>query len=117
MAASDQRVQFTFNNCVAVHVADLEQARAFYSDTLGLGLKEERSDCLVYDSGALEFYVVKDESPRPPVPSFTVSDISEARHYLEAHGCRIVKEEGGSLYFEEPGGTVFDLIEKRDSGA
>jgi catechol 2,3-dioxygenase-like lactoylglutathione lyase family enzyme len=116
-ASPDHRVKFTSNNCVAVHVPDLDRAQEFYSNTLGLSLKEERPGCLVYDSGLLELYIVKDENPRPPVPSFTVPSLSEARRFLESHGCRIVKDDGGSLYFQEPGGTVFDLIEKRDDAA
>ena len=110
---TEKAPRFNSNKCVAIHVKDLKKPETFYSNVMGFKLKEKRSDCLVYDTGLLELYVVKDTQQRPPVPSFTVKDLQAAREYLLAKGCKVVTEpEGGWLYFQDPNGFVFDLIER-----
>ena len=51
--AAAPAVAFTSNTEVAIHVPDLEVARAFYVDVLGFRLATMTADYLELDSGAL----------------------------------------------------------------
>jgi hypothetical protein len=49
--------------------------------------------------------------PHPPVPSFNVECLSDAKRRLLEGGCEIVVERKKSVYFKDPSGVIFDVIE------
>ena len=104
--------QFRSNRCIAIHVTDLEKAAAFYGEVLGFRLLSRTVDQLEYDTGVLLLYVNRSPEPLSPIPSLSVPDIGAARQRLIAAGCVIVEDRGGSLYFRDPLGAVFDVIEE-----
>jgi catechol 2,3-dioxygenase-like lactoylglutathione lyase family enzyme len=103
---------FRSNRCIAIHVADLEQATAFYGDVLGFRLLSRSIDQLEYDTGVLLLYVNRSAEAFSPIPSLSVPDIASAKQRLKAAGCAIIDDRGGSLYFRDPFGAVFDVIEE-----
>ena len=103
---------FNSNRCIAVHVPDLEKAAAFYGGTLGFKLLNRTSDYLEYDTGTLRLYVNRSKESLPPIPSFSVADIKAAKKRLTDAGCTIVEDRGGSLYFRDPFGFTFDVVEE-----
>ena len=54
-------------------------------------------------------------SVAPPVASMDVSNVAAAKRHLVAAGCEIVREsaEDRALYFKDPFGVVWDVIEKK----
>ena len=105
-------VGFRSNRCVAIHVTNLKKTAAFYGDVLGFKLLSSTADQLEYDTGALLLYVNRSVKPSSPIPSLSAGNIAAARQRLTSAGCAIVEDRGGSLYFRDPFGAVFDIIEE-----
>jgi len=103
-------MRFLSNRDMAVGVADLKTAIQFYEDTLGFKPVQIEPGLRVYDIGHITLYVEQGE-PHPPVPSFTVEGLSEARKHLVMNGCNILVERDNSLYFRDPTGNIWDIIE------
>jgi len=96
---------------VAIHLRTLAKAERFYSDVMGFKLKSKTRTCLEYDTGSLMLYVNRSSKAQPPTPSFSVRSIARARKLLKGARCEIVVDRGSSLYFRDPFGNVFDVIE------
>jgi catechol 2,3-dioxygenase-like lactoylglutathione lyase family enzyme len=99
------------NTCLAIHLPSLAKAERFYSDILGFRLRSKSRTCLEYDTGDLQLYVNRSPTAQPPTPSFSVKSIGRARKRLQAAGCEIIVDRGKSLYFKDPFGNIFDVIE------
>jgi catechol 2,3-dioxygenase-like lactoylglutathione lyase family enzyme len=104
-------MKFRSNNCVAIHVKDLKKAERFYGDVLGFKLKSRARGYLCFNTGRFLLYINKSKKTQPPVPSFTVKSIREAKAHLKKAGCKIVHDWGGAIYFRDPFGIVYDAIE------
>ena len=104
-------MRFRSNTCVAVHLRSLAKAEHFYGDVLGFKLKRRTKTSLEFGTGALRLFVNRSAKAQPPIPSFSVRDIGKAKRLLKGAGCKIVADRGGSLYFRDPFGFVFDVIE------
>lgn len=114
------RVRFRSNTEIAIHVPDLARAEAFYGGVLGFALVERSDDQLTFDTGALRLYVNREpETVRTYIPSLDVPDYAAARAHLEAAGCRTVPVgiDPNAVYFQDPFGLVFDIIERPGPGA
>ena len=103
-------MRFNGSRDIAVTVGSLKTSRVFYEDVLGFTPMKVEEKLVVYDTGVITLYVQELE-PHPPVPSFTVENLVEARAHLEANGCVVTKEWKKSLYFRDPDGNVWDIIE------
>ena len=77
-----------------------------------LKLVEKGAGRAVYDTGHLTLYI-EERMPHPPVLSFKVECLSDAKRRLQEGGCEIVVERKKSLYFKDPTGVVFDDIEPK----
>lgn len=104
-------MKFRSNNCVRVHLPDLKRAEAFFTGVLGFRLTDKSATQLEYDTGRFLLCVNKSEQALPPIPSFTVISAKAAKEHLLASGCEIVEDRGTSLYFRDPFGMVYDVIE------
>jgi len=104
-------MRFRSNNCVAIHLPSLAKAERFYRDVLGFRLKSKSRAYLEFDTGHFLLYVNRSKSPQPPTPSFTVKDLKKAKRLLVGAGCKILVDRGGSIYFRDPFGNIFDAIE------
>jgi uncharacterized protein YndB with AHSA1/START domain/catechol 2,3-dioxygenase-like lactoylglutathione lyase family enzyme len=105
---------FRANRDVAIEVADLAAAEAFYAGTLGFRVVSRGEGQLALDTGALTLWVSRATGAATSfVPSLTVPDARAARATLEGAGCRVVREEaaGSGFYFADPFGLVIDVIE------
>ena len=96
---------------LAIHVQDLLRAKQFYTDVLGFQLLEEDEERLVFDTGSLTLFVVKDEVTRPFIPALRVTNLDDARQHLESHSSKILRHFAPtrSFYFEDPFGIVWDV--------
>ncbi len=104
-------MKFRSNNCIAIHLTSLAKAERFYSDVLGFKLKSKTGTCLEYDTGQFLLYLNRSRKAQPPTPSFSVKSIAKAKRLLMGARCQIVVDRGSSLYFRDPFGNVFDVIE------
>ena len=103
-------MRFIGNRDIAISVENMDKAIGFYEATLGLEPVKDEQGLRVYDAGDFTLYVERGE-PHPPVPSFTVPNLADARRHLVENGCTILTELGRSLYFRDPTGIVWDIIE------
>jgi predicted enzyme related to lactoylglutathione lyase len=102
---------FRSNNCVAIHLEDITAAENFYTNVMKFTLLTRSDAYLEYDTGHFLLYVNRDLDTRPPIPSFTVKDIAVAKQSLQQNGCTILREDTNSLYFRDPFGITYDVIE------
>jgi catechol 2,3-dioxygenase-like lactoylglutathione lyase family enzyme len=102
---------FRSNNCVAIHLEDITAAENFYTNVMKFRLLTRSEAYLEYDTGHFLLYVNRDLNTQPPIPSFTVNDIGAAKQALLDNGCIILREDRHSLYFRDPFGITYDVIE------
>ncbi|NYF92021.1 VOC family protein [Tunturiibacter empetritectus] len=102
---------FKSNNCVAIHLEDITAAENFYTNVMKFTLLSRSDGYLEYDTGHFLLYVNRDLNTQPPIPSFTVEDINAARQSLLDNGCEILREGQNSLYFRDPFGITYDIIQ------
>src|SRR6266550_4938870 len=113
MSPPADRVAFRSNREIAIHVADLARAEAFYNGVLGFRLVRRSLDQLEFDTGELRLYVNRDAStPISYIPSFDVEDYQKALRFLEGVGCKLKFAGEHATYFEDPFGFVFNIVER-----
>ena len=96
-------VKFASDGNLAIHVTDLKKAEDFYSNVLRFRLSQKTNKRLVYETGRITLYVVKDNKVLPFIPTLEVAHYEKAKQYLIKNGCKIIKEwpEDRALYFED----------------
>ncbi|MCI0329413.1 MAG: VOC family protein [candidate division Zixibacteria bacterium] len=102
---------FKSSRLIAIHVPNLKKAERFYSGVLGFKLIRKTGKHLVYKTGLLTLYVVRDNKVSPFIPSLGVKDWKKAKTYLTQNGCRILKvfPKDRAFYFKDPFGIVIDV--------
>lgn len=103
-------MKFVSNRDVAVGVENLTDAIKFFEDTLGFKPTKIEKGLRVYDTMQFTFYI-KEGDIHPPILSFTVEDLNNAKEYLINNRCNILVERENSLYFRDPTGQIWDIIE------
>ena len=103
---------FRSNNCVAIHLVDITAAENFYTNVMKFRLISKSDLSLEYDTGHFVLYVNRDLNTQPPIPSFSVKNLEAAKHFLIENGCAILREDPTSLYFRDPFGITYDVIEE-----
>ncbi|MBA2253572.1 MAG: VOC family protein [Chloroflexi bacterium] len=111
-----------------VATADLERARRFYTETLGLGVMSEDPAGIVFTAGAgtaILVYLRPEHSPAPQtIATFEVDDVAQMVRDLEAKGVRFedydmpgiktvdhVADLGGqkAAWFTDPDGNIIAI--------
>ncbi len=116
---------------IVVLTPDLEEARRFYRDAVGLGLSGETADQLVFDLGGTEFHVFRCTDPAPggyrhgataaTACAFEVVSLEAEMRRMTAAGVVFLHARpaenafSGVRYaaFEAPGGNVHEIVERR----
>lgn len=89
-----------------IAVTDIERAKAFYGDTLGLSAKEERSDGVVYESGGTWMLVYPSQfagTNQATCLTFEVTDIEAAVAELTGRGLTFEQYDFPGLKTDERG--------------
>jgi catechol 2,3-dioxygenase-like lactoylglutathione lyase family enzyme len=111
-------------------VSDLEEAREFYGETLGLKTSEEYGLMWLHLAGGRDTLVYQQADPTPAsytILNFEVGDIDEAVDALAARGVRferydgveqdergIFREEGPYIaWFKDPAGNTLSVLQER----
>ncbi len=97
MSAAVRSVQLGPLGQIALTIADLQRATAFYRDTLGLPLLFEVPRMSFFDMGGIRLLLGVPEADAPPangssVLYYRVDDIQAAYHELSDRGVRFLGE-------------------------
>ena len=105
-------MRFKSTRLIAIHVTDLKKAERFYSGVLGFKLIRKTGKHLIYKTGLLTLYVVRDKKVSPFIPSLGVGDWKKAKTFLTQNGCRILKvfPKDKAFYFKDSFGIVIDVV-------
>jgi catechol 2,3-dioxygenase-like lactoylglutathione lyase family enzyme len=116
---------------IVILTPELDEARRFYRDVLGLSLRREAANQLVFDLGAVEFNVFSCTDPAPAtyrhgataatVCAFEVASIEAEMERMQACGVVFLHAKpaenafSGVRYaaFQAPGGNVHEIVERR----
>jgi catechol 2,3-dioxygenase-like lactoylglutathione lyase family enzyme len=110
-------------------VPDIEQARRFYGDTLGLRVSEENGLLTLHIAGDRDIVVYPKPDHAPAtytILNFPVTDIEAAVDALAARGVRFERYEGADqddkginrgmgpaiAWFTDPAGNILSVIEE-----
>lgn len=98
-------------NCIVFHTTDLDEAKVFYGDVLGLELREIKDDYVAFRCHGVEIGLeLEGERKRiksAPEVYFLVDDIYDWTERLEKASVNIVE----GLRKEDWGGTVITLTD------
>jgi catechol 2,3-dioxygenase-like lactoylglutathione lyase family enzyme len=111
-------------------VDDMEKAREFYGETLGLRTSEEYGLMWLHLAGGRDTLVYHRPDPTPAsytILNFEVDDIDQAVDAMAARGVRferydavdqddkgVVREEGPYIaWFKDPSGNVLSVLQER----
>jgi catechol 2,3-dioxygenase-like lactoylglutathione lyase family enzyme len=111
-------------------VDDMEKARRFYCETLGLRTSEEYGLTWLHLAGGRETLVYQQPDPTPAsftILNFEVDDIDKAVDAMAARGVRferydgveqddkgVFRDEGPYIaWFKEPSGNVLSVLQER----
>jgi catechol 2,3-dioxygenase-like lactoylglutathione lyase family enzyme len=112
-----------------IAVDDLQQAREFYGETLGLQTSEEHGLLWLHLSGGRDTLVYEQPDATPAsftILNFQVDDIDEAVDALGARGVRferydgfeqddkgVFREQGPNIaWFKDPAGNVLSVLQE-----
>jgi catechol 2,3-dioxygenase-like lactoylglutathione lyase family enzyme len=113
-----------------IAVDDMQNAREFYGDTLGLNTSEEYGLMWLHLAGGRDTLVYEQSDATPAsytILNFEVDDIDEAVDGLAARGVRferydglkqddkgVAREEGPYIaWFKDPSGNVLSVLQER----
>ena len=110
-------MKITMSPNIAVRTQkQFSEAVAFYSNVLGFENRSTDPELGDFDANPLNLFVLEDEEFRGPVMELFVDDLEEAREYLEANGCKILRwrGKGQDCYIEDPFGVRYNVWEKKE---
>ena len=113
-----------------IAVGDMDKAREFYGETLGLKTSEEYGLMWLHLAGGRDTLVYQQAGLRPAsytILNFEVDDIDEAVDALAGRGVRFERYEGMEqdakgvfrkegpyiAWFEDPSGNVLSVLQER----
>jgi len=99
------------SNCVAIHLHDITAAENFYTNVMKFKLLIRTNTYLEYDAGRFLLCIDEDLKQKPPIPSFTVENITTTRRSLLRGGCTILREDTNSIYFCDSFGIIYDVMQ------
>ena len=94
----------------------LEQATAFYRDTMGLRVFLNTPDMVGLEGGAFRIFLER-AGTLGPVLEFQVDDLADARRLLLDQGCTVVADDPRipRLYLRDPFGLIFNVAQNPDA--
>jgi uncharacterized protein YndB with AHSA1/START domain/predicted enzyme related to lactoylglutathione lyase len=108
----DPHGSFRSNRDVAIEVADLGAARAFYGEALGFPLWSSSEMHLEYDTGTFRLWINASPRPQSFTLSFDVADSEAARRVVEEAGGRVVRSSAEGFQFTDPSGFLVDVVKR-----
>jgi len=108
-------MNYRMSKNIGFQVNDLEKAKHFYENVLGLK-EPEKSDVeeLEFQTNHNSIFLMQGNENLGPIMEFVVEDLEEAKRHLVENGCEIVrwKGKGRDCYVRDPFGMVFNVWEE-----
>jgi catechol 2,3-dioxygenase-like lactoylglutathione lyase family enzyme len=106
---------YKVSRCIAFQIPNRQKAIDFYTEVLGLKLKNEQGDMPEIDTGHIRLFLDEGE-PMPPIMELIVPNIEAARQELMENGCEVIRWEGKGkpCYIKDPFGFLFNVYEEPD---
>ena len=108
-------MNYRMSKNIGFQVNDLEKAKQFYENVLGLK-EPEKSDVeeLEFQTNHNSIFLMQGNENLVPIMEFVVEDLEEAKRHLVENGCEIVrwKGKGQDCYVRDPFGMVFNVWEE-----
>lgn len=108
-------MNYRMSKNIGFQVNDLEKAKHFYENVLGLK-EPEKSDVeeLEFQTNHNSIFLMQGNENLGPIMEFVVEDLEEAKKHLVENGCEIVrwKGKGRDCYVRDPFGMVFNVWEE-----
>ncbi|MFC1998010.1 VOC family protein [Chloroflexota bacterium] len=106
-------MKFRMSPNIAVRHQDFQGAMKFYTDVLGFENRSDDTDLGDFDAAPINLFVIEDEGFSGPVMELFVSNLDEAREYLEENGCKVLRwrGKGQDCYIQDPYGVIYNLWE------
>lgn len=99
---------------IAVRHKDYASAVAFYGKVLGFKNRSANPELADFDADPINLLVIGDEEISGPVMELFVSNLDEARAFLEENGCKVLRwrGKGQDCYIQDPFGVIYNLWER-----
>ena len=99
---------------VAVRHKQFSAAMDFYSGVLGFENRSSDPELGDFAAGPINLFVLADQELSGPVMELFVEDLDEARKYLEANGCKVLRwrGKGQDCYIQDPFGVIYNIWEE-----
>ncbi|HKJ38781.1 MAG TPA: VOC family protein [Anaerolineales bacterium] len=110
-------MNFKMSPNVAVRTQkQFDEALEFYKNVLGFENRSTDPELGDFDANPINIFVLEDDEFRGPVMELFVEDLEEARKYLEANGCKILRwrGKGQDCYIEDPFGVRYNVWEQKE---
>ena len=110
-------MKFQMSPNVAVRTQkQFDEALEFYKNVLGFENRSTDPNLGDFDANPINIFVLEDDEFRGPVMELFVEDLEEARKYLEANGCKILRwrGKGQDCYIEDPFGVRYNVWEQKE---
>lgn len=110
-------MKFKMSPNVAVRTQkQFTEALEFYTNILGFNNRSTDPDLGDFDANPINLFILEDDEFRGPVMELFVADLEEARTFLEANGCKILRwrGKGQDCYIEDPFGVRYNVWEQKD---
>ena len=107
-------MKFRMSPNVAVRTqGQFAEAVEFYKNVLGFTDRSGDPELGDFDASPINLFVLEDDEFRGPVMELFVVDLEEARQYLQANGCTILRwrGKGKDCYVQDPFGVIYNIWE------
>jgi len=109
-------MKFTMSPNIAVRTQkQFAEAVEFYSNILGFENRSNDPNLADIDANPINLLVLEDDEFRGPVMELFVDNLDEARDFLVAKGCKVLRwrGRGQDCYIEDPFGVRFNIWEQK----
>jgi len=104
-------MKFRMSPNIAVRHKDYASAVEFYSHVIGFENRSTDPELADFAADPINLFVIQDDEISGPVMELFVSNLEEARKYLEEKGCKVLRwrGKGQDCYIQDPFGVIYNL--------
>jgi catechol 2,3-dioxygenase-like lactoylglutathione lyase family enzyme len=110
----EMSMAFRMSPNVAVRTRHVSDAVDFYTKVLGFQNRSQDAELADLDASPLNLFVITDAELSGPVLELFVDNLDQAREFLVANGCEIIRwrGKGQDCYVRDPFGVIFNVWEE-----
>jgi catechol 2,3-dioxygenase-like lactoylglutathione lyase family enzyme len=106
-------MKFKMSPNIAVRTPNYSAAKDFYTKVLGFNDRSTDPNLGDLDADPLNMFIIEDSDEQGVVMELFVEDLDEAKNYLVANGCEIIRwlGKGQDCYVRDPFGVLYNIWE------